>query len=484
MARRVKVGDPAALKDLIAANVEGMEPGLQIVEVGLRLGAATVDLVALDTSGSLVLISVGSADHETLLALVDAYLWCLVNPDNIHRLYPNADHAAVQPPRIVFVAEQFSESFLNSARQLSVTRIEAIEVQQFEVKGESVLCFEALATRDAADDAAPEPEAAEAAVSDEADVAAVPDAPEAIVEEEPVAVEQSPGEWDTFLSNLGVEPANAPTAGTQKPETPAVAPTPAAPPAASSSFAAKAPAAKPVPPAPKPAAPAPPAKPPVASSVVESKPAAKPVEARLAAAPAKPAVRAAALMPTPVPNVALANAAKVAPAANGTNVTPAATGAAASFTPTNAVPPPPAPAADKQTRLFTGAMKTAVGASAPQARATERAWLANQEESGMSKLKIVRTADEMSSAKAQSTPAGTKQAPAVKPGASEGPQPAVPTNGARTAADARAVVPVVTDEQKAVVAAPAHPALESLKFPKDGLSRQWLEFLNQLAAQK
>jgi hypothetical protein len=43
---------------------------------------------------------------------------------------------------------------------------------------------------------------------------------------------------------------------------------------------------------------------------------------------------------------------------------------------------------------------------------------------------------------------------------------------------------VVTDEQKAVVAAPAHPALESLKFPKDGLSRQWLEFLNQLAAQK
>src|SRR3989442_1942268 len=205
MARKVKVEDPAALRDLIATNVDGIEPGLQIVETGLRLGAATVDLVALDTNGSLVLISVGSADHATLLGLVDAYLWCLVNPDNIHRLYPNAASAAVQPPRIVFVAEEFGESFLSSARQLSVTRIEAFEGQHFEVKGQSVLCFEALPTRDQSDDAAPEPAAVVAAVSDD----------------EPQALEQSPGQWDTFLSNLGVEPANAAiSASSEKPETP------------------------------------------------------------------------------------------------------------------------------------------------------------------------------------------------------------------------------------------------------------------------
>jgi hypothetical protein len=43
---------------------------------------------------------------------------------------------------------------------------------------------------------------------------------------------------------------------------------------------------------------------------------------------------------------------------------------------------------------------------------------------------------------------------------------------------------VSTDEQKVVTATRPHPALDSLKFPKDGLSRQWLEFLNQLAAKK
>lgn len=62
-------------------------------------------------------------------------------------------------------------------------------------------------------------------------------------------------------------------------------------------------------------------------------------------------------------------------------------------------------------------------------------------------------------------------------------KPAAQTNGARTKADAHTVVHVDGDEP-AMMAAPAHPALESLKFPKDGLSRQWLEFLNQLAAKK
>jgi hypothetical protein len=37
---------------------------------------------------------------------------------------------------------------------------------------------------------------------------------------------------------------------------------------------------------------------------------------------------------------------------------------------------------------------------------------------------------------------------------------------------------------KTAVAVDDRPELESLSFPKDGLSRQWLEFLSQLGATK
>jgi hypothetical protein len=52
---------------------------------------------------------------------------------------------------------------------------------------------------------------------------------------------------------------------------------------------------------------------------------------------------------------------------------------------------------------------------------------------------------------------------------------AVPAAAAAPVAPARPAAPQVNDE---------HPALESLSFPKDGLSRQWLEFLSQLGATK
>ena len=99
-------------------------------------------------------------------------------------------------------------------------------------------------------------------------------------------------------------------------------------------------------------------------------------------------------------------------------------------------------------------------------------------------LKIVRTADEVASAIAQ--PAAPPAQNAQETDITDEPapdEPAAQTNGSQAKADARTVVRVDADEP-AVMAAPAHPALESLKFPKDGLSRQWLEFLNQLAAQK
>ena len=67
------------------------------------------------------------------------------------------------------------------------------------------------------------------------------------------------------------------------------------------------------------------------------------------------------------------------------------------------------------------------------------------------------------SSRLPATPAAHTAAPAPQPAAAAGPKPVV----------AKRKEPI-----------PDHPELESLHFPKDGLSRQWLEFLNQLNGAK
>src|SRR5438552_73031 len=67
------------------------------------------------------------------------------------------------------------------------------------------------------------------------------------------------------------------------------------------------------------------------------------------------------------------------------------------------------------------------------------------------------------SSRLPAAPAAHTAAPAPQPAAAAGPKPVV----------AKRKEPI-----------PDHPELESLHFPKDGLSRQWLEFLNQLNGAK
>ncbi|PYO21775.1 MAG: hypothetical protein DMD88_08550, partial [Candidatus Rokuibacteriota bacterium] len=67
------------------------------------------------------------------------------------------------------------------------------------------------------------------------------------------------------------------------------------------------------------------------------------------------------------------------------------------------------------------------------------------------------------SSRLPATPAAHTAAPAPQPAAATGPKPVV---------------------AKRKEPNPDHPELESLHFPKDGLSRQWLEFLNQLNGAK
>jgi hypothetical protein len=86
-------------------------------------------------------------------------------------------------------------------------------------------------------------------------------------------------------------------------------------------------------------------------------------------------------------------------------------------------------------------------------------------------------------AKAQAQPNGSKPhffAQATKsPSPAEAPAPAVAA--APVAAQPGPAQPSPT---KTAPEVDDRPELESLSFPKDGLSRQWLEFLSQLGATK
>jgi hypothetical protein len=141
--KKLEVRDIANLERLVAENAEGVEPGLKVVDSRLLLGQASIDLVGLDASGSLTLIALDfTADEGLLLRVMDAYSWCLEYPDTLRRLYPMAQASASKPPRILFIVERLTDSFLRRVKQLSFLEIDCLEFRHLEVNGESVVYFD------------------------------------------------------------------------------------------------------------------------------------------------------------------------------------------------------------------------------------------------------------------------------------------------------------------------------------------------------
>src|SRR4030095_5860793 len=127
--RKLEVKDIGHLEKLVDDNVECAEPGLQVVDSRLLLGQAAIDLVGLDSRGSLALIALDfTADEGLLLRVMDAYSWCLEFPDTLRRLYPMAQISTSRPPRILFIAERLTDSFLRRIKQLRLLQIRCLGV--------------------------------------------------------------------------------------------------------------------------------------------------------------------------------------------------------------------------------------------------------------------------------------------------------------------------------------------------------------------
>jgi hypothetical protein len=138
--------DPAQLQALIVEHADDLERGLTILDSRLLLGQASIDIVALDAEGALVLIAVGLvADEEMFLKAVDAYSWCLEYPDAIHRLYPTVQFSAAHPPRVMFVVERMPDAFHRKIKQLGFAAVDCVEFRHLDVDGTPAMYFDSLA---------------------------------------------------------------------------------------------------------------------------------------------------------------------------------------------------------------------------------------------------------------------------------------------------------------------------------------------------
>jgi hypothetical protein len=475
--RKLEVKDIGNLERLVAENIDGVEQGLKVVDSRLLLGQAAIDLVGLDGKGSLVLIALDfSADDGLLLRVMDAYSWCLEYPDTLRRLYPMAQ-ASSRPPRILFIVEKMTDAFLRRVKQLSFLEIDCFEFRHLEVNGASVVYFDLVerlrksVVESVVEVAAPAPVASASVVERRVEPRVEPSVEvrveprveprieprvEARVEPVKPAIErptrvESP---EPVSEPKRVDPPKALAAEPIRFEPPAVvvaAPEPAAPVIAVLSEPARVveepPAAVEVQAAPlveyqslKLEAAAPlalepravmPAEPALALESIEST--SRPYTNGHVPEPVAPVVEAAPSIPTPVEEPAATPAVAAAP--------PVAVAGPAAAVP---VPPP------------AGVMPAEPAAAPVQASPV---W-----------------------AKPGSQPNGPR--PNFFASATKGTTPIeAPAMVAAMAAPAAEPATQPT-ASKVGLEVDDRPELESLSFPKDGLSRQWLEFLSQLGATK
>lgn len=143
--RKVQIEDAAKLQMLVAENIDGIEPGLVVLDSRLLLGHATIDVVGVDANGALVLIATGlTANEEMLLKAVEAYSWSREYPESLERLYPTCVISDERPPRLVFVVERMPDAFHRKIKQLGFPEVDCVEFRLLDVDGAPAVYFESV----------------------------------------------------------------------------------------------------------------------------------------------------------------------------------------------------------------------------------------------------------------------------------------------------------------------------------------------------
>jgi hypothetical protein len=144
--KKLEVLDIGQLQSLVIEHLDGIESGLTVLDSRVLLGHATIDIVALDAEGALVLLTAGfTADEDMLLKAVEAYSWCLEYPEAIRRLYPSVEISAARPPRLMFVVERLPDAFHRKIKQLGFSEVDCVEFRHLDVSGTPAAYFDTIA---------------------------------------------------------------------------------------------------------------------------------------------------------------------------------------------------------------------------------------------------------------------------------------------------------------------------------------------------
>jgi hypothetical protein len=143
--KKLEVKDLRDVEKLVTENAESIEPGLKVIDSCILLGHARIDLVGVDAKDTLVLATLGfSANEEMLLRALEAYSFCLEFPETVRRLYPRARFKPGRPPRVLFIAERMSDSFLRKIRQLNFPQLDCLTFLHLEVNGTPAVYFDTI----------------------------------------------------------------------------------------------------------------------------------------------------------------------------------------------------------------------------------------------------------------------------------------------------------------------------------------------------
>src|SRR5947209_7820592 len=144
--KKLEVLDLGQLQSLVIEHLDGIESGLTVLDSRVLLGHATIDIVALDAEGALVLLTAGfTADEDMLLKAVEAYSWCLEYPEAIRRLYPSVDVSTARPPRLMFVVDRLPDAFHRKIKQLGFSEVDCVEFRYLDMSGTPAAYFDTIA---------------------------------------------------------------------------------------------------------------------------------------------------------------------------------------------------------------------------------------------------------------------------------------------------------------------------------------------------
>src|SRR5437667_213096 len=144
--KKLEIADLGQLQSLVIEHLDGIESGLTVLDSRVLLGHATIDIVALDAEGALVLLTAGfTADEDMLMKAVEAYSWCLEYPEAIRRLYPSVEISAARPPRLMFVVERLPDAFNRKIKQLGFSEVDCVEFRYLDVSGTQAAYFDTIA---------------------------------------------------------------------------------------------------------------------------------------------------------------------------------------------------------------------------------------------------------------------------------------------------------------------------------------------------